>query len=170
MASFPVVSVRTPDNPEDILGQFYCAFGQGAGSMRISRSAIAALRERYRAPIEAAPGPWKSRSANVLGFVAQVGRTAALLATEAGRTAINADDFSVARRRVEGRVHAGAEMAGMLIAGPYCPPVAGDVESDPVGADPLAARHERSERDDSQVPSAIAEAFDREVLSPRLPH
>ena len=36
---------------EDILGQFYFALGQGAGAMRIQRSAIAALRARYADPI-----------------------------------------------------------------------------------------------------------------------
>ncbi len=36
----------------DILGQFYCAFGQGAGAIRIRRTAIAALRARYREPIQ----------------------------------------------------------------------------------------------------------------------
>jgi hypothetical protein len=136
-ARFPATPVMkcTDENPQDILGQFYYALGQGAGAMRVQRSAIAALRARYYGPIQAAPGPWKTISPNVLGFVAQVGRLAALFATQAGRTAIDETDFTSARRIVESRVHQGAEAAGMLIAGPMCPPVAG--ESDPLPPGPI---------------------------------
>ena len=109
-----------PDNADDILGQFFCAFGQGAGSMRIQRSAIAAFRRRYLGPIQSAPGPWKAVSANVLSFVAQVGRFAALLATQAGRTAITGEDFMHARRAVEHTVHGRADELGIFIAGPHC--------------------------------------------------
>lgn len=118
----PLSSLPQPsqDSPEDILGQFFYAFGQGAGSMRVQRSAIAALRARYAGPIQAAPGPWKAVSANVLGFVAQVGRLAALFATEAGRTAINREDFMRARRLVERNVHARADSLHVFIAGPHC--------------------------------------------------
>ena len=52
---------------EDILGQFYCSFGQGAGTMRIRRSAIAALRERYFDPIQDNLDSWKEMAPSVLG-------------------------------------------------------------------------------------------------------
>ncbi len=77
---------------EDILGQFYFALGQGAGAMRIQRSAIAALRARYADPIAANVAHWKSGAPNVLAFVTQVGRLAAQLATAAGRTFISEAD------------------------------------------------------------------------------
>lgn len=109
------------ENAEDILGQFYCAFGQGAGSIRIARSAIAAFRRRYFDPIKSAPGPWKAVAPNVLSFVAQVGRLAALFATQAGRTAINSADFARARQMVESSVHRSADASNILIAGPHCP-------------------------------------------------
>lgn len=116
-----VIKTVSGENAEDILGQFYCAFGQGAGSVRISRSAIASFRRRYFDPIKASPGPWKAVAPNVLAFVAQVGRLAALLATQAGRTAIHAADFAQARRMVEASVHRSADTANILIAGPHCP-------------------------------------------------
>jgi histone H3/H4 len=112
---------RYDGNVEDILGQFYYAFGQGAGQMRVGRPAIAALRNRYLDPIRSAQDRWKSVSPNVLAFVAQVGRLAALFATHAGRTAIDEADFMAARRTVEARVHQSADHAGIFIAGPLCP-------------------------------------------------
>lgn len=86
---------------DDILGQFYFALGQGAGAMRIQRSAIAALRARYAEPIAANVAHWKSGAPNVLAFVTQVGRLAAQLATAAGRTFISDADFTEARTVVE---------------------------------------------------------------------
>lgn len=114
------------ESANDILGQFYCAFGQGAGSIRIQRSTIAALRARYAGPIAGAIAEWDTAAPQVLAFMAQVGRLAALLATQAGRTAISASDFTAARRAVEAGVHQTAENAGKLFAGPFCPPVAGE--------------------------------------------
>lgn len=123
---------ETAANAEDILGQFYYAFGQGAGAMRVRRSAISALRARYFGPIQTAGATWDDVAGNVLSFVAQVGRLAALLATEAGRTAINSGDFMKARRLVEASVHHHAESRGLLIAGPLCPQIADELpETEP---------------------------------------
>lgn len=116
-----------PD-PEDILGQFFFAFGQGAGSMRVQRSAIAALRRRYRPAIWEAHREWNSAAPHVLSLIAQVGRLAATLATQAGRAAISEGDFVTARRAVEASAHTRAAQGGRLIAGPYCPAVAGEFE------------------------------------------
>ena len=113
---------------EEILGQFIFAFGQGAGAMRVQRRAIAAFRARYYEPIRLAPGQWKSVSSNVLGFVAQVGRLAAHFATEAGRTSIGEGDFVRARQIVEKNVHQHADVAPVLIAGPFCSVVPGEAE------------------------------------------
>lgn len=112
-------AVVTSENPEDILGQFYFAFGQGAGSMRVQRAAISALRTRYYPAIQRAPGPWSDAAQSVLSLVAQVGRLAALLATQAGRTAIGDADFTAARIAVETKVHGKTDAAG-LMAGPWC--------------------------------------------------
>jgi hypothetical protein len=110
-------------NAADILGQFYYEFGQGAGHMRVGRSAIAALRNRYLEPIRKAQPQWKTVSTNVLGFVAQAGRLAALFATQAGRTAITESDFTSARQIVEAQVHQSADRSHVFIGGPLCPPL-----------------------------------------------
>ena len=104
---------------EDILGQFYFAFGQGAGTMRVQRAAIAALRARYLPNIKAASLDWTDVAGNVLSLLQQVGRLAALLATQSGRTAISEADFNAARTTLEGNVHRQKEEAG-LMAGPFC--------------------------------------------------
>jgi histone H3/H4 len=117
---------KSVSDPEDILGQFFFAFGQGAGTMRVRRGAIAALRQRYQDPIRAAGGDWDTAAPHVLSLLAQVGRLASLLATQAGRSAIGETDFTQARRMVEAMAHSRAEHAGRLIAGPFCPPVPGE--------------------------------------------
>ncbi|HKV98841.1 MAG TPA: hypothetical protein VJN96_03395 [Vicinamibacterales bacterium] len=108
---------------EDILGQFYCAFAQGAGAMRIRRGAIRALRGRYFGPIQTLGAQWEEIAPSVLPLLAQVGRLAALLATQTGRTAISAADFMRARRIVEASAHNSSQL---LICGPVCPPIAGE--------------------------------------------
>lgn len=122
------------EQTDDILGQFCFALGQGAGTMRIRRDAIAALRERYRDPVAAALDRWPTLAANVLSFVTQVGRVAALRATQDGRTAISAEDFIYARQLVESKVHDAGERAHGIFAGPICPAVPGE-ESPRPGAD-----------------------------------
>ncbi len=128
----PIVATQ---NAEDILGQFYFAFGQGAGTTRVSRAAIAALRTRYLPNIRAARIDWNEVSGNVLSLVSQVGRLSALLATQAGRTAISEADFTQARVAVEGNVHRQKEEAG-LMAGPFCCKTPGEVV--PVTPEPSA--------------------------------
>lgn len=113
--------------PEDILGQFYYAFGQGAGTMRVRQEAISALRRRYYPAIQASAARWPEVAGNILSLLAQVGRLAALLATQAGRTAITSADFMQARRSVEANVHHIHE-AGGLRAGPFCPKIAEDMD------------------------------------------
>jgi len=119
---------------EDILGQFCFALGQGAGAMRIQRSAIAALRARYADPIGANVARWKSGAPNVLAFVTQVGRLAAQLATAAGRTFISEADFTQARTVVEAGVHASGDRLHGLFAGPWCPTIAPSKPLDAPGA------------------------------------
>ena len=121
----------TLEAAEDIFGQFYYAFGQGAGTMRVRRSAIAALRRRYIVSIQAEAATWNTVAANVLSFVTQVGRLASLFATADGRTTINAADFMEGRRLVEAKVHQQADAAGVLIAGPLCPVIPDELPTNP---------------------------------------
>jgi hypothetical protein len=109
---------------EEILGQFYFALGQGAGIMRIQRSAITALRTRYAEPIAANVDHWRAAAPNVLAFVSQVGRLAAQLATGAGRGYIAEADFTKARQAVEAAVHSSGDRIHGIFAGPWCPSVA----------------------------------------------
>lgn len=111
---------------DDILGQFCYALGQGAGAIRIQRGAIAALRARYAQPVAAALDRWPAMAPNILSFVTQVGRVAALRATQQGRTAISADDFMYARQLVESRVHGAGERTHGIFAGIFCPTVPGE--------------------------------------------
>ncbi len=112
---------HTSQAAEEILGQFYFALGQGAGAMRIQRSAITALRTRYAEPIAQNVNRWKSGAPNVLAFVTQVGRLAAQLATGAGRTFIAEADFTQARTIVEAGVHSSGDRVHGIFAGPWCP-------------------------------------------------
>jgi len=108
------------ESADDIMGQFYFAFGQGAASMRIDRDGIAAFRRRYFERILNAPGPWKAVAPNVLAFVAQAGRLCAQFATQAGRTAITSTDVRRACAMVEAAVHRSADHQNIFIVGPHC--------------------------------------------------
>lgn len=124
--SQPTTAVRTPRETEDILGQMFVAFGQGAGQIRVQRSAIATLRARYQGPIQSAPTRWEDLAPNILSFLSQIGRLSALLATQDGRTAISATDVTAARRLVEHRVHHTMDHQGGWQAGMICPAVPGE--------------------------------------------
>jgi hypothetical protein len=102
-----VTTTSSGESADDILGQFYFAYGQG-------------VRARYFGPIKTAPGPWKAAAPNVLAFVAQVGRLCTLLATQAGRTAITAHEVRRACSIVEANVHRNADLQRVLILGPHC--------------------------------------------------
>lgn len=118
--------VTTQAATDDILGQFFYALGQGAGTIRIQRDAIAALRSRYAQPISSAITQWPSLAPNILSFVAQIGRVAALQTTKEGRTAISAADFTYARQLVESRVHGSGERTYGIFAGVLCPAIPGE--------------------------------------------
>ena len=87
---------------ENIIGQCYIAFGQGLGSMRVSRNAVEALRERYLQIITPEVlEQWDIFGSQVLERVRAVGRMAALRAASAGRTCVDAIDFIDSSRAVE---------------------------------------------------------------------
>lgn len=127
----------TPSSVDDILGQFCCALGHGAGPIRIRRTVIAALRQRYRGPLAENVDRWESMAPHVLAFMTQVGRLAALFATQQGRSAIGADDFMRARFMVEREVHRHPDHEKALVAGQLCSVIPGEElpELDPADAE-----------------------------------
>jgi len=102
---------------EDILGQFCYAFGAGASPVRVRRTTIRALRERYRGFIERAqgrdPGAWDREGAQVLYYMEIEGRLAAQLVVPQGRHAIDPRDFVKAATQVEAA-------ADPITAGQWC--------------------------------------------------
>jgi hypothetical protein len=85
-----------------LLGQACIAFGQGTGTLRVTREAVAALRERYDAMVtEDLVERWDTVAVQVLERVRATGRLAAHLATGAARTAILAEDVKRAAVAVE---------------------------------------------------------------------
>src|SRR5262245_9222437 len=96
------------DDPlvQNILGQYYFAFGQGArGSMRVSRETIEAIRKRHLERIQRVAVDWNQYHIGVLEYMRAVGRHAALIATEDGRIAISAADYTKAATLSEKRAH-----------------------------------------------------------------
>jgi hypothetical protein len=76
------------DVHEEIMGQIYIAFGQGAGSMRVSRKTCAELRKRYYPKIAKALDHWDREGAQALERVRALGRMIAAEATAKGLSAI----------------------------------------------------------------------------------
>ena len=102
-----VASTIGADDPlvQNILGQYYFAFGQGAGSMRVSRETIEAIRKRHLERIQRVAVDWNQYHIGVLEYMRAVGRHAALIATEDGRIAISAADYAKAATLSEKRAH-----------------------------------------------------------------
>ena len=51
---------------EQILGQFFVAFGQGTGSVRVARETVAAIRDQYIGMIEKYSSSWEDDAVQVL--------------------------------------------------------------------------------------------------------
>ncbi len=87
------------------LGQVLAAFGYGAGGMRVSRSTVQALRERFRERIRrqvvADPDAWVTEGVHVLDLARGIGRLAALHSTERGWVTVRAEAFTRAAGTVE---------------------------------------------------------------------
>jgi hypothetical protein len=89
---------------EGIQAQIFVAFGQGSGTLRVSQEACLVLSGRYGGLIDEhllAIWPDADIAPQVLERMRAIGRTAAVTASLAGRTAIHADDVRQAARRVE---------------------------------------------------------------------
>lgn len=116
-----------------LLGQACVAFGQGTGAMRVSRQAVAALRERYGAVLTAeVVRQWDTVAVQALERLRAVGRLAAHLATAAARTAIAREDFLRAALAVE-------EESDTPLCPPRVAPV-GPIRREELAASLLAAR------------------------------
>jgi len=97
---------------EVVLGQICVAFGQGTGAVRVSREAVAALRERY-GPLLTADilRQWEMLAVQVLERMRAIGRLAAHHATRRAQVALGGEDVLRAAPTVEA-----------ASATPLCPP------------------------------------------------
>ena len=95
-------SLTPEEDREAILCQALIAFGQGSGSVRVSRQAAFALRRRYRPRITGeVQEQWGREGVQALERLRVVGRLAAQKANEEGLTAIGVDQVEAAARQVE---------------------------------------------------------------------
>jgi hypothetical protein len=79
---------------EGIMAQIWIAFGQGAGTIRVSQDAAMELRRWYFNAItpRIVDQEWESQAFQVLDRIRAIGSLAALKATTAGATAISPQD------------------------------------------------------------------------------
>lgn len=79
---------------EGIMAQIWIAFGQGAGSIRVSQDAAMELRRWYFNAItpQIVDQEWESQAVQVLDRIRAIGSLAALRATTSGATAISPQD------------------------------------------------------------------------------
>jgi hypothetical protein len=98
---------------EGIMAQIWIAFGQGAGSTRVSQEAALELRRWYHDAItpEVVEEKWKTGAVQVLDRIRAIGRLAALKATLAGSTVIKPQD-----------VYESAATVQATSLTPLCPP------------------------------------------------
>jgi hypothetical protein len=92
---------RTYSEVEQILGQFFVAFGQGTGCVRVKRETIAAIRNHYIGMIETYSQSWEEDAVQVLERVRTVGRLAALNSLQQGSSAISPEHFLDATGRIQ---------------------------------------------------------------------
>ena len=86
-----------------IMAQILVAFGQGAGTHRVSRAACLALIDRYE-PLAGQPSVhdiWDEEGVQALERIRAIGRLAAQMTTTDGRTTISAEDTSKSTVSVE---------------------------------------------------------------------
>lgn len=118
-----------------ILAQIYQALGQGTGPVRVSRAAVTALGQRYRALItDAVVDQWGAQGPQVLERIRTIGRMAAQRTIAQGKTAIGAEECVQAAVAIE-----------KVSATSFCPPnpeawQGGDIIGQP-GAAALAQCH-----------------------------
>ncbi len=102
---------------EEIIGQCWVAFGQGTGSVNVSRVGVAAGRRLFLERYNTAENRrnWDQDALRVLEFVRAIGRLAAQRATAEGLTVIHERQFQQAAEQVLGEARMMA-----LSQCPYC--------------------------------------------------
>ena len=88
---------------EQILGQFFVAFGQGTGCVRVARETVAAIRNHYVDMIQEYSPSWEEDAVQVLERVRTVGRLAALNSLEQGSSTISPEHFKDATGKIQSR-------------------------------------------------------------------
>ena len=89
-------------NPDHVLWQAIAAFGQGAGMMRVSRDALAALEKKYRKVFPEVAKVWENESGQVLERLRLIGIAAAAHAIQKGKASVSAKDFEIAAQLYSG--------------------------------------------------------------------
>lgn len=89
-------------NRDEIMGQIYVAFGQGAG-MRVSRKTCSELWDRYYGKIDNALSKWDTDGVQALERIRALGRMMAAEATTQGLSAImhTGDAFKKCAEQIE---------------------------------------------------------------------
>lgn len=102
---------------EGIMAQIWIAFGQGAGSIRVSQAAAMELRRWYFDAItpSVVQQEWETAAVQVLDRIRAVGSLSALKATSGGATTIS-----------PAHVHQSASAVQEASVTPLCPPVPPD--------------------------------------------
>ena len=108
---------QRPVDVEEIVGQCWIVFGQGAGSMGVLREAITAGRKQYIKLFGRHAETWDSDALEVLEFVRAAGRLAAQMAADDGLGAIGAKHLKRAALRV---FRLGERRVFPLADCPYC--------------------------------------------------
>ena len=95
----------SPQQLEEIIGQCIFAIGIGAGPIRIHRTAVRALLDRYKEHfIEVLtddPNSWEKTSSCALDNAQVIGRAAAMRAAQAGQMSIRPEDIISAAEIVD---------------------------------------------------------------------
>ncbi|MDH4063553.1 MAG: hypothetical protein OEW19_04080 [Acidobacteriota bacterium] len=109
------------EDVDNIVGLFLIAFGQGVNPLHVHRSTVQQLRTSVSASVRTElkhshwNRQWKADAATVLGWMAAVGRMAALIAMNDKRSIVTKSDFSEAYLAVQ----LNHDVAG-LQAGKWC--------------------------------------------------
>jgi hypothetical protein len=93
MTSRTIESVHLTDDPENVKGQIWCAFGQGTGEMKISAEAIAELLREWVSNLPAFLDLWPGHGLQILARAREAGQAAAEKASAEGRDTIIGSDI-----------------------------------------------------------------------------
>ncbi len=83
----------------EILAQIFIAFGQGAGTMTVSREAIRAATRTYTSLVQANVTKWRDIELQTLEYARSLGRVAAHLALRDGSQVVRDEHYREASER-----------------------------------------------------------------------